>query len=90
MPAKRVIFKGSVQGVGFRATTLEQSARYDVYGYVKNLEDGTVELVAQGKEREVLEFIDDISNTLKDYIQSKEVKTCDPLDEYRDFRIEYD
>lgn len=44
---------GRVQGVGFRYTARNIAKRYAVAGYVKNLPDGTVELVAQGRRSEV-------------------------------------
>ena len=40
-----------VQGVGFRFFTQRSAARHQVWGYVRNLEDGRVEAVAQGDER---------------------------------------
>ncbi|MEE3179555.1 MAG: acylphosphatase [Verrucomicrobiota bacterium] len=42
MIAKRVIFSGRVQGVGFRYTTREIATGFDVVGAVRNLPDGTV------------------------------------------------
>ena len=46
--AKHIIFKGQVQGVGFRYTTHRVAGRYDVTGFVRNLPDGTVEMLVQG------------------------------------------
>jgi acylphosphatase len=54
---RRVVFQGRVQGVGFRATTEHLARRRPVTGYVKNLADGTVELVACGEPDEVERFI---------------------------------
>jgi len=50
--AKRVqvIYKGMVQGVGFRFTAEALARRFDVTGYAKNLTDGNVEVVAEGEE----------------------------------------
>ena len=48
-----VQFEGHVQGVGFRATTQHLARDFDVAGYVQNLADGRVCLVAEGEEREV-------------------------------------
>jgi acylphosphatase len=45
-----VIYKGRVQGVGFRFTVLRFAQGYDsIVGYVKNLPDGAVELYVEGK-----------------------------------------
>ena len=43
-----VIFVGRVQGVGFRWTTKNLADGFEVTGYVKNLPNGTVEMVAEG------------------------------------------
>ncbi len=49
-------FEGHVQGVGFRFTTAELARRFSVSGYVMNCPDGSVELVAEGDERELIRF----------------------------------
>ena len=46
--SQRFVFHGRVQGVGFRQRTRSIARRFPVVGYVKNLADGTVELVVQG------------------------------------------
>ncbi len=51
----RAIVKGIVQGVGYRYFTVYQAQRIGgITGYVRNLRDGNVEVVAEG-EREKLE-----------------------------------
>ena len=42
MTARRIIYSGRVQGVGFRWTAKELARGYDVLGTVRNLPDGTV------------------------------------------------
>jgi acylphosphatase len=49
IPTKQVVFSGDVQGVGFRFTTNRLAKRYGLTGWVRNLEDGKVELVMQGE-----------------------------------------
>ncbi len=44
----RCVVYGTVQGVGFRWTIHERAARLGCTGYVRNLPDGCVELVAEG------------------------------------------
>jgi acylphosphatase len=48
--AVHVLVSGRVQGVGFRYFTREVAARCGLGGWVKNLDDGRVELVAEGDE----------------------------------------
>lgn len=60
MIAKRVIFEGRVQGVGFRYTVKDLARGFDVCGWVKNLPDGSVELQVMGEPEEVESFIHEI------------------------------
>ena len=61
MIAKRVIFEGRVQGVGFRFTVKDLARSFDVCGWVKNLPDGTVELQVMGEADEVEAFLREIT-----------------------------
>ena len=54
--AKRVLYSGRVQGVGFRYSTRQLAADFAVAGYVRNTADGRVELVAEGDPAEVERF----------------------------------
>lgn len=60
MIAKRVIFEGRVQGVGFRYTVKDLSRGFDVCGWVRNLVDGNVEMQVMGEPDEVADFIREI------------------------------
>ena len=61
MIAKKVIFEGRVQGVGFRYTVKDLARGFDVSGTVKNLADGSVELQVMGEDEEVDDFINEIA-----------------------------
>jgi len=64
-----VLFSGRVQGVGFRFTVCRIAQVYSVTGFVRNLSNGDVELVAEGTETDLSSFIYDIRNSqLKRYI----------------------
>jgi len=49
---------GRVQGVGFRANTRRKANQLDVKGWVRNLRDGRVEVLAEGKEEDIKKLID--------------------------------
>ena len=52
---RRILVSGRVQGVGFRASTLEAAGRFPgLRGFVQNLPDGRVEAVFAGRENDVL------------------------------------
>jgi acylphosphatase len=59
-----VVYSGRVQGVGFRYTTRSIASRYAVVGYVLNLPDGRVELVAEGEPRELNAFLGEVREAL--------------------------
>ena len=50
---RRAIFRGRVQGVGFRAFVEDVAARTGVGGWVRNRRDGTVEAVFAGDAKAV-------------------------------------
>ncbi|MEI6352109.1 MAG: acylphosphatase [Verrucomicrobiota bacterium] len=73
MIAKHIFYEGRVQGVGFRYTVKRIAKGYDVIGWVRNLPDGRVELLAGGQEEEVNGFLEDIAESeLAAFIKKKE------------------
>ena len=68
-----VHYTGRVQGVGFRFTTCHVAAGFDVTGYVKNLRDGRVELVAEGRADEVTRFLGGVAEALGRYVRDTQV-----------------
>ena len=87
--AKHVIFKGRVQGVGFRYTTHRTASRYDLTGIVRNLPDGSVEAIMQGTDASIQACMDEIKDSFGGYIRDTQI-TGQPVNpQYRDFRITY-
>ena len=85
----RIIYSGRVQGVGFRYTTCHISGRYDVSGYVKNLPDGTVEVVVTGPAGEVSDFIAEIAEAMRRYIAESCSEPYVSGETFRGFRVRY-
>lgn len=56
--ARHVVVKGLVQGVFFRAFTRDLGQSLGVRGHVKNLPDGTVEVLVEGTPARVQKFLD--------------------------------
>lgn len=54
---RRCVVRGRVQGVYYRVSAQQQAQRLGLVGHAHNLPDGSVEVLACGEERAVLEFI---------------------------------
>ena len=52
-----VIFTGMVQGVGFRWTILMLARKYNFTGWVRNMDNGNVEIEVQGHNLNIAVFI---------------------------------
>jgi acylphosphatase len=70
---RRYLFRGRVQGVGFRMRTERIAGNFLVSGYVRNLDDGRVEVVAEGETAELDSFVAAIHGAFGDKIRSVEV-----------------
>jgi acylphosphatase len=55
--ARRVVIRGRVQGVGYRAWVEHQARRHGLQGWVRNRRDGSVEAVFDGVESVVANMI---------------------------------
>jgi acylphosphatase len=75
---KHVYYWGKVQGVGFRYTTLGVARRFPVTGYVKNLLDGQVEIVAEGHAEEVERFLAAVEAEMAGYIRGHTLQDQPP------------
>lgn len=49
--------KGRVQGVGFRYHTLQAALAHNLTGWVRNLRDGRVEVMAEGEHEDLNRFL---------------------------------
>ncbi len=85
--AKHVIFRGRVQGVGFRYTANSIARRYEVTGFVRNLTDGTVEMLIQGDPTQIDNCIADIQSEFAGHIRDAQIEPATFSPRYTDFRI---
>jgi acylphosphatase len=82
-----VHYSGHVQGVGFRYTVLELAKGFEVTGFVQNLADGRVLLVAEGGETEVDGFVAAVSDRLAGFIRKVEQQDTTGPRSHRGFTI---
>jgi acylphosphatase len=90
MIAKRIIFQGRVQGVGFRYTVKDIARGFDVRGSVRNCPDGSVELRVMGEAEEVACFLREITeeSSVARHIKTQYSENIPPPENLTGFTIE--
>ena len=83
-------YSGRVQGVGFRYTVMRLAAGRPVTGFVKNLRDGRVEVVAEGEDDAVAALVSDIDRVMQKYIEDRSAVTETPTGEFEGFQVAMD
>jgi len=84
----QIFYSGRVQGVGFRYTVKSAARGFEVTGTVRNLEDGRVELIAEGEKAELEAFRKGIrENGLEHFIEKEDVGWGEGKNEFRGFEI---
>jgi len=81
------LFSGMVQGVGFRYTAEHIARRFAVTGYVKNLSDGRVQLVAEGEPAELKRFVTAVEREMAGYIRDLQINESPGTGQFVDFSI---
>ena len=87
--AKHVIFKGRVQGVGFRFTALDKANTYELKGHVRNMPDGSVEMLAQGRPEDIDNCIDEINVVFRSSVTDISVQEVPLNKNLEGFRITF-
>lgn len=87
--ARKFFVSGLVQGVGYRFFTQRVAARHQVRGYVRNLDDGRVEVYVEGPMEKVNAFKDDLAaGPAYSEVEKVEEIVMEPAGRYTAFRIE--
>lgn len=89
MQTVRVNYTGRVQGVGFRYTVSRIAKGHPVAGYVKNLPDGSVELVAQGLSAHIEAFLADVASRFAANIRGIDRHLLDSAETFSEFEIRH-
>ena len=86
--AKVVYYRGDVQGVGFRATAAWIARRHPaVRGWVRNLADGRVELLADGPDQVVAAYLRDVRDRMASHIEAEDITDRESDDAVVGFQI---
>lgn len=84
-----VTFWGRVQGVGFRWSTQRVAEGFSVRGYVKNLPNGSVKMVAEGEMSEVRSFLAALQERMANYMEGCKVTENRGPRRFTEFAIAY-
>lgn len=85
-----VRYEGRVQGVGFRFTVVRLAQELNVTGWVKNEFDGSVSMVAEGAENDLMSLLQSVKNShLGRYITNELIRRSTATKEFQSFGISY-
>jgi len=85
--ARLVRYSGRVQGVGFRYRAVDLARRHGVGGWVRNMADGRVELLAEGPPHAVEAFLQAVRSYWGDHIDDEEREERPAGGRHADFAI---
>lgn len=81
---------GVVQGVGYRFFAERKARRLNIKGYVRNLADGSVEVYAEGEEKNLESFLVELhKGPLGADVHNVQVQRREPTGKFEDFRITF-
>lgn len=82
------IVHGNVQGVGYRYYALHSAHVYGVTGWVKNMLDGTVKVVAEGTHDAIQQFVDALrSGPMLANVHTITTHTSSVLEHFQNFKV---
>ena len=88
MDSRQVIYRGDVQGVGFRYAVAHEAMHFDVKGEVQNLPDGAVEVKVSGDDDEIDGFLEAIrEGRFAENIEEEEINQLEDLPRMAGFKI---
>lgn len=90
MRAFHALVDGEVQGVGFRYSALRLARDLGLVGWVRNLEDGRVEVWAEGDDQELHELLAWLEEGPSGaWVREVESRPCEPTGRYSVFSVAF-
>ncbi len=89
MKRLHIIYSGNVQGVGFRFIAERIAFDLKLNGWVRNNFNRTVEIVCEGDEGKLKEFLERIEESFSGYIRNKDINWLEATAEFKDFGIKF-
>ena len=88
MPVRaHVFYGGHVQGVGFRWRAAMSAEGLFVRGFVRNHDDGRVEIVAEGARGDVEQYLAAVRRRMSEYIEDESVEWANATGEFTCFGV---
>ena len=85
-----VVLSGRVQGVGFRYFVESIAGKYDICGYVRNTYNNQVEIICQGEDEDIKNFIDEVKKgPTFSAVTDIKINEIDNSKKYSIFEIKY-
>jgi acylphosphatase len=87
--AVHIYYTGKVQGIGFRYTLMDFAGNHKVCGWVKNLDDGRVEAIAEAEEEALNNFLQQVNQHFSGHIRDTHIEWLPASGEFRDFEVKF-
>ena len=87
MVRAHIHFCGTVQGVGFRYTTLSFAQPLSLTGWVKNLSDGSVQAIVEGPREKIEELLSKLKVQFGSFIREQKIEWSESKGEFNRFSI---
>jgi len=82
-----LFFSGQVQGVGFRFTAENTANNLNITGWVRNLSDGRVEILAEGEEAVLEDYLSRLHRHFRSHIIDINTEWREADRGFKDFRV---
>ena len=82
-----IYYSGKVQGIGFRYTVQDIASLLKICGWVKNLNDSRVEVLAEAEEEILNSLLEQVNQHFSRYIKEVNVEWQPASGEFRDFQV---
>ncbi len=85
-----LVIQGLVQGVGYRFFVVARAKQYNVTGYVQNLPNGNVRVIAEGDKGILMAFIEDLRiGPASAHITAMDIQWSEEESGFTDFEVKF-
>ena len=84
-----ILYSGTVQGVGFRFMVQRYALSLDLTGWVKNLPNGSVEILVNGPKESIEKLCKMVEEYFQGHIRNNDIQFTSSDIEFENFQIAY-